>query len=160
MNAKENLLEAVHFGSPQYVPLANEPVWHFFQLDGNFRPESWTDGWGIGWEVGLEGTVPFPKGNPLRSMDGFSDYRMPNPDDLVLPEEMKHELSNIVRGEQLVCGRLNYLLVERAWAIMGMERFLTAMLTDPEEMHALCHGIADYARRVFDRYLDLGFVTE
>ena len=37
MNPKENSLEAIRFGKPQYVPLANEPVWHDFQLDGNFR---------------------------------------------------------------------------------------------------------------------------
>ena len=159
MNAKENFLEAVRFGSPEYVPLANEPIWHSFQFDGNFRLESWTDAWGIGWEVGLEGTVPFPKGNPLPSMDRFSDYRMPNPDDLLLTAEMKSGLSNVDRGKQLVCGRLTYLLFERAWAIMGMEGFLTAMLTHPEETHALCHGIADYARRVFDRYLELGVDT-
>lgn len=156
MNPKENFLEAVHFGQPEYVPLTNEPIWYTFQLDGNFRRETWTDSWGVEWEVGLEGTVPFPKGSPLPSLDGLDDFRMPDPGDLVLTEAMESELSNVDRGKTLVCGTLTYLLFERAWAIMGMEGFLTGLLTHPKEAHSFCHGIADYARRVFDRYLELG----
>jgi uroporphyrinogen decarboxylase len=53
-------------------------------------------------------------------------------------------------------GRLTYLLFERAWAVMGMENFLVAMITHPRAMHEFLHRIADYARRVFDRYLELG----
>ena len=156
MNPKENFLEAVRFGSPAYVPRTSEAIWHTLLLDGNFRLESWRDDWGIDWKVGLAGTVPFPKGNPLPSLDRLDDYHMPDPDDLVLTEQAKSGLSHVDRGERLVCGHLFYLLFERAWPIMGMEGFLTALHTHPEEAHALCHGIADYARRVFDRYLELG----
>ena len=82
MNPKDNYLEAVYFGSPAYVPRTNEAIWYTFQFDGNFRQESWVDDWGIEWKVGLEGTVPFPKGNPLPSLDHLDDYHIPNPDDL------------------------------------------------------------------------------
>ena len=156
MNPKENFLEAVRFGSPAYVPRTNEAIWHTLLLDGNFRLESWRDDWGIDWKVGLAGTVPFPKGNPLPSLDRLDDYHMPDPDDLVLTEQARSGLAHVDRGERLVSGHLFYLLFERAWPIMGMEGFLTALHTHPEEAHALCHGIADYARRVFDRYLELG----
>ena len=52
MNAKENWMEAVHFGAPERVPLGNEPIWHSFELEGNFHQGSWTDRWGVRWEVG------------------------------------------------------------------------------------------------------------
>lgn len=156
MNAKENFLEAIRFANPEYVPLTNEEVWHGFQFEGNFRCETWTDSWQIRWEVGLAGTVPFPKGYPLASLDRLDDYRMPDPDDLVFTDEMQSALRNVDRGERLVCGHLNYLLFERAWSVMGMEGFLTALLTHPREARVFCHGIADYARGVFDRYLELG----
>jgi uroporphyrinogen decarboxylase len=156
MNSRENFLEAVRFGSPDYVPLTNEPLWHTFQFDGNFRSETWTDSWGVGWEVALQGTVPFPKGHPLPDLERLADYRMPDPSDLVFTEEMKSALSRVDRGEKLMCGSLTYLLFERAWAIMGMEGFLTALITHPAEARAFCHGIATYARGVFDRYLELG----
>jgi uroporphyrinogen decarboxylase len=156
VNAKENYLAAVRHAGPERVPLTNEPIWHTFQLEGNFCRANWTDGWGVGWEVGLEGTVPFPKGNPLPSLDRLADYRMPDPGDLVLTDEMRAELDAVDGGTTLVCGQLTYLLFERAWAIMGMDGFLTALMTHPDEAHAFCHGLADYARRVFDRYLELG----
>jgi uroporphyrinogen decarboxylase len=156
VNPKENLLEAVRFGSPEYVPLACEPVWHGFQLEGNFRMADWTDLWGVRWEVGIEGTVPFPKGNPLPDLDRLADYRFPSPSELVLTEEMRAGLAAVDRGERLVCGSLTYLLFERAWAIMGMENFLMALVTHPREAHAFLHGIAHFARGVFDRYLELG----
>lgn len=156
MNAKENYLEAIRFGRPEWVPLGHGGVWHSLQFDGNFRMANWTDAWGIGWEVGLEGTVPFPKGNPLPSLDQLADYRWPNAGDLVFSEQQKHDLASVDRSQKLVMGNLTYLLFERAWAVMGMEDFLVAMITHPREMHEFLHGVADYARRVFDRYLELG----
>jgi uroporphyrinogen decarboxylase len=155
MSPKENLLAAVRFENPEYVPLGNEAVWHAFQFEGNFRLENWTDQWGVQWEIGIEGTVPFPKGNPLPSLDRLADYKPPGPGDLVLTEEAKAALARLDRGEKLVAGFLTYLLFERAWAIMGMDNFLVSLITHPEEAHQFLHIIADYARRVFDRYLEL-----
>lgn len=156
MNSKENFLAAIRFQSPEYVPLGNEPIYHSFQFEGNFRMADWVDRWGVRWEVGLANTVPFPKGNPLPSLDRLSDYRFPDPDGLVFTAEMKLALEKVDRGRQLVKGELTYLLFERAWAIMGMENFLMALVTYPAEMHTFLHSIAAYARRVFDRYLELG----
>lgn len=156
MNAKDNYLAAIRFDSPDHVPLGREPVWHGLQLAGNFRMENWTDSWGIGWEIGIEGTVPFPRGNPLNTLDRLADYRFPDPDDLVYTDEMRSALAQVDRSERLVMGQLTYLLFERAWAVMGMDNFLVALHTHPDEAHAFLHGIADFARRVFDRYLELG----
>ena len=156
MNLRENYLEAVRFGRPDHVPLANEPIFHSFELEGNFRIENWTDLWGVRWEVGLEGTVPFPKGNPLPSLDRLPDYTFPDSSRLVLTDDMRERLRAVDRGERLVVGHLMYLLFERAWAIMGMDNFLVALITHPREVHAFLHGIATFARDVFDRYLELG----
>ena len=156
LTPKQNFLEAIRFGKPDYVPLGNEPIWHGFQLDGNYKQENWTDSWGIRWVIGLEGTVPFSRGNPLPSLDRLADYRFPDPADLVFTEQMKTDLAAARRDEKLVTGALTHLVFERAWAVMGMESFLTAMITHPKECHVFLHAIADYARRVFDRYLELG----
>jgi uroporphyrinogen decarboxylase len=156
MNLRENYLEAVHFGRPDHVPLANEPISHSFEFEGNFRMDDWTDLWGVRWEVGLEGTVPFPKGNPLPSLDRLPDFRFPDPDQLAFTDDMRGKLQTVDRGERLVVGHLMYLLFERAWAIMGMDGFLVALITHPREAHAFLHGIATFARGIFDRYLELG----
>ena len=156
MNLKENYLEAIRFGRPDHVPLGNEPLFHSVELAGNFRMDDWTDLWGVRWEVGLENTVPFPKGNPLPSLDRLQDFRFPDPDQLVLSEGMREGLRAVDHGERLVIGGLTYLLFERAWAIMGMDNFLMALVTHPHESHAFLHGLATFARGVFDRYLELG----
>jgi uroporphyrinogen decarboxylase len=156
MNDKENLLEAIRFGHPHHVPLGNEPVRYIFAFEGNLKWETWTDHWGVGWEVGIEGTVPFPKRNPLPSLDVLDDFRFPSPGDLVFTDELAGQLRSIDRSGTVVIGALYYLLFERAWAVMGMENFMTGLMTHPEEMHVFLHRIAHYARDVFDRYLELG----
>lgn len=156
LNPRENLLEAIRFGRPEYVPLACEPIWHGLDLQGNFRMADWTDLWGVQWRIGIEGTVPFPKGNPLPSLDRLDEFRFPRPSELILTDEMRDGLKQLDRDQRLVIGNLTYLLFERAWAIMGMENFLTALITHPSEMHVFLHGIAGFARGVFDRYLELG----
>ena len=69
---------------------------------------------------------------------------------------MAADLDAVDRTETLVCGGLVYLLFERAWSVMGMNEFLIALHTHPAEAHEFLHGIAAYARGVFDRYLELG----
>jgi uroporphyrinogen decarboxylase len=156
MSPKENYLAAIGFDRPDYVPLGSEAVLHAFQFEGNFYKGDWTDLWGVGWQVGLEGTVPFPKGNPLPSLDALDRYRFPDPSDLEFTDELEARLAGVDRGAVLVVGELDYLLFERAWAVMGMDNFLVSLLTHPAEARAFLHGIATYARGVFDRYLDLG----
>ncbi|MCL4507035.1 MAG: hypothetical protein M1434_03405 [Chloroflexi bacterium] len=156
MNAKENYLAAITFREPEYVPLGNEPVWHTFQFEGNFRQATWTDHWGVDWEVGLADTVPFPRGNPLPGLERLDDYQFPDPNQLQYTDEMKDALQDVDHGAQLVKGELTYLLFERAWAITGMENLMMGFVSHPAEMHRFLHGIAGYARAVFDRYLGLG----
>jgi uroporphyrinogen decarboxylase len=153
---KDNYLAAIAFDGPEYVPRGNEAFLAGFQFAGNYRGDDWTDLWGVAWEVGLADTVPFPRGNPLPSLDRLADYRFPSPDDLGMSEEMKRRLARIDRGEKLIIGQLTYLLFERAWAVMGMENFLASLATHPKESRAFLHGIASFARGVFDRYLEMG----
>ena len=156
MSPKENYLAAIRFDRPEYVPLGSEHISHAFQFEGNFLKDDWTDLWGVRWEVGLPDTVPFPKGNPLPSLDRLDDFRFPSPDELVFTEDLQEALARVDRGAMLVIGELTYLLFERAWAVTGMDNFLAALITHPAEAHAFLHSIAVYARGVFDRYLELG----
>ena len=35
LSPKENLLEAISFGNPDYVPMDCEGIWHGFQFESN-----------------------------------------------------------------------------------------------------------------------------
>lgn len=156
MNAKENYLEAIYFGNPRYVPLACEPIWFGFSFEDLFKMGNWTDRWGVRWQTERKDMVPFPKGHPLQDIRRLDEYKFPDPDSFVLSEEVRELLPKIDRSKTLVMGNLVYFLYERAWALMGMENFMISLIEYPDEMHALLHQIAHFARGIFDRYLELG----
>ena len=156
MDPKENFLRAIYYDNPAYVPHSGEDFQVTVAFDGNFRRENWSDAWGVGWRVTLREFVPFPKVNPLPSLERLEDYTFPDPDALTMGEEMRATLARPDRERLFITGQLYYLLFERAWALMGMEAFLMAFYTHPEEMQALLSRITDYNIRVFDRYLELG----
>lgn len=156
MDPKENFLRAISYDGPSYVPHPEEGFQVTVRFDGNFRRENWTDAWGVGWRVTLADFVPFPKVNPLPSLERLGDFRFPDPSDLVIGQEMQVVLDGPGRDRLFVTGGLFYLLFERAWALMGMEAFLMSFHTHPREMHELLGRITDYDIQVFDRYLELG----
>jgi uroporphyrinogen decarboxylase len=156
MKAKENLLRAIYFEGPEYVPRTNENVCLSFQFEGNFRSETWTDKWGVQWVTTRSDMVPFPKGNPLPSLEHLDDYVFPEPDSLQFTDENESFLNQVDRDKHLVFGTLTYFLFERAWALMGMDNFLKSFFTHPKEMKQLLHRIADFNIGIFERYLELG----
>ena len=87
MDAKENLLRAIHYDNPAYVPRSDEALFAGLQLKGNFRHGNWVDAWGVRWEATLAQFVPFPKGNPLPSLDLLDAYRLPDPAALLADDE-------------------------------------------------------------------------
>ncbi len=156
LQSKENFLEAIKFGKPEYIPMECEQVIYSFSFEDIVKMESYTDRWGVKWEVGLKETVPFPKGNPLKDILKLDDYKFPNPDGLELSEKVKQELAQVDREQKLVFGNMSYLLFERVWSLMGMDNFFITLLEYPDKVHYLLHQIAIYARKVFERYIDLG----
>ena len=88
-----------------------------------------------------------------RQLDG---YKFPDPNGLVINPDMLEQLKTIDRNNVLVSGSLVYLCFERAWALMGMDNFLAAIIEFPDEVHYILHESAKYAKGVFDRYLEIG----
>ncbi len=156
MDPKENLLRAIHYDSPAYVPYPDEGIQVSVQFEGNFRLADWNDAWGVGWRMTLKEFVPFPKVNPLPSLTRLADFKFPDPGALTIGEEMRAVLQRPDRERLFITGMLTYFLFERAWALMGMEECLMAFYTHPAEMHELLGRIADYNIKVFERYLELG----
>jgi uroporphyrinogen decarboxylase len=119
--------------------------------------ENWTDRFGIKWEMAMEDTVPFPKHNPLSDIERqLDEYSFPDPFGLAMNPDELSRYKKINRDKYLVAGSLTYFCFERAWALMGMENFLIAIIEFPEQVRFLLYEIAKYARGVFDRYLEIG----
>ncbi|MBM3501877.1 MAG: hypothetical protein FJX74_24755 [Armatimonadetes bacterium] len=158
MTPKENLLRAIRYDTPDYVPRGNEPVMGGVQYAGNFRLECWTDAWGTTWETTRSDMVPFPKGYPLEDLRRLDAYRPPDPHALFdADESLPARVAAIPdREAKLIFGQQTYFLFERAWALTGMETFMAAFHERPEELQELLRIITDYNLAIFERYLDLG----
>lgn len=158
MDPLENLLRAIRFDEPEYVPRANEGLMGGVAYEGNFRIATWTDHWGVGWETTRGDMVPFPKSNPLRELERIADFEPPDPNALIDADMGLAERVEQTRdgGRRLVFGQQTYLLFERAWALCGMESFLAGILEAPELIRELLRKIADYNIAVFQRYAELG----
>ena len=157
LNAKENYIEAIKYGNPEYVPMGCEHIGHGISFEDILKFENWTDRFGITWEMGLKDTVPFPKGNPLADIEKhLADYKFPDPNGLVMNPGTLDYLKTIDRSTTLVTGSMFYFCFERAWALMGLENFLAAIIEFPGEVRYILHELAKYARGVFDRYLEMG----
>ncbi|MCL2772215.1 MAG: hypothetical protein FWD71_02600 [Oscillospiraceae bacterium] len=157
LSIKENYLEAVRYGNPEYVPMTCDPVWYGISFDDILKLENWTDRFGVKWEMGMEGVVPFPKGNPLADIERqLEQYKFPDPDGLMMNPDVLDRLKTVDRNNVLVIGNMTYLCFERAWALMGMDNFLAAIIEFPDEVHYILHELARYAKGVFDRYLEMG----
>ena len=157
LSAKENYLEAVKYGNPEYVPLACEPLWHGISFTDIIRLENWTDRFGVKWEMAAADTVPFPKGNPLADIKRQLEvFKFPDPNGLAMDPDALEYIKSLDRDTVLISGGLTYFCFERAWALMGMENFFAALFEFPGEVHYMLHELAKYARGVFDRYLEMG----
>ena len=157
LSAKENYIEAVRYGNPEYVPLGCEAIWHGISFNDMLKFEDWTDRFGVKWEMAEADTVPFPKGNPLAELERQLDgYKFPDPNGLVMSTNAMERIKTIDRDNILVSGGMCYFCFERAWALMGMDTFFTAIIEFPDEVRYVLHELAKYARGVFDRYLEMG----
>ena len=158
LNAKRNWLRAIRCDGPAYVPRGNEGVVAGVQVAGNFRVACWTDAWGVRWETTRDDMVPFPKGHPLPDVRRVDEFVVPDAHALFDADpSLAQQLAQIPdREEKLVFGQLTYLLFERAWAVTGLENFLTAMYDYPCELRELLRRITDFNLAVFERYAALG----
>jgi uroporphyrinogen decarboxylase len=158
MTAKENLLRAIRYEDPEYVPRGNEPVWAGVQYAGNFRVACWTDAWGTRWETTRDDMVPFAKGYPLPDLRRVDEFRVPDPHAIFDADTTLAEQIACIpdREGKLVFGQQTYFLFERAWALTGMETFMAAFHEHPEELRELLRRITDYNIAVFERYIELG----
>ena len=157
LTARENYLQAISFGQPEYMPRGEEDLFYSIHVQDIMSKKSFTDEWQVSWIQELPETSPFPTRCPLASLDRLSDYTFPNPDQLFDKfGEEKQRIRSAKEQGRIVTGNYFYFLYERAWALMGMENFLIALLSEPDAVRQLLHEIARYSRRVFENFLELG----
>lgn len=111
------------------------------------------DNWGVGWKVNPNGV--WPAVHPLENVDSLEDFRPPDPG---VPGLFDHFLEKLPEKRQYlyIVGLQHILLFERAWTLVGYERFMEKVVTDTEYIERLLDMITEYNIGLARRFIELG----
>lgn len=157
MNPKENCLEVINWGKPEYVPMTNE-AYHFCRMATGMADQPWTGGtdpFGINWVATPEGAIPEPN---KFLFDDIADWRkhvvFPDPNKMDFESCAKIDLETADRSARLI-NVLNVAgLFERLVAFMGFENALCSFLENPEDCTDFFYAMAQYKIKCLNRVID------
>ena len=158
MTPKQNFLETVKWGHPEYLATNLDGL--FLMLDpltGTYDEEM-KDEWGCQWGYGIKEYNPFPC--ILPGHDVITDIENWK-EQVTVPNVEKIDFSQVkeiaagVDREQYLVGMSNSCgLFERSHALMGFENSLMCMLTDPDEYAELLDCVLEfkkaYAKKLYE----------
>jgi len=174
MNPRENILRTINFNHPARVPGNIPGVWLAYRGCGHeaFDPNKgflddrghqvptgtrWNDLWGTGWHKESDGWMGYPEQCPLRDLTAaLPSYRWPDPNDERLLANLATKAQTCDRSKEFLCCNSGNTLWERAYMLVGMENLMCALLTEPQAVRDLLHGIMDFQLGMARHYLDLG----
>jgi len=158
MEPKENFLRAVKRNHPKWVPNGYENVITVYPPIVERPAKAGKDDFGVLWALKEDaegGTYPAPNGNLMNTIDEWREKLiLPNVDSYDW-DSLKKQVESIDRSKFVIQGFVEMGLFERSYLLLGMEEALITYLTDPEEMKAMLHEIADYKIRFITKYYEV-----
>lgn len=128
----------------------------FHGLEEEVEPGHWRDGWGIVWDTrGLHGEGEW--GRPVNCAlpePTLKGYTFPDPPG---EEAFAHYEMQLAQYRETFTIANEGHLFEVAWALRGMENFLTDLSVNPGFVEDLLDGITDYYLALIDRSIDYDF---
>ena len=122
----------------------------FHGLEDEVKPGLWRDGWGVIWDTrGLYGEGEW--GRPVNCVlpePMLANYTFPDPPS---PEDFRHYPQFVEGNREYFRVGLEGHLFEVAWALRGMENFLTDMIWNPGFVDDLMEGITEYYLALIDQ---------
>jgi uroporphyrinogen decarboxylase len=167
MNAKENALHIIHFGSPERITTA--PPTHTVEYlganhegytgGGHHVPVGtwWIDVWGTGWHRELDGVMGFPRFHPLNDLvKSLKTYSWPDPDDPRICGKIYNKVDSWDRESTFLNGSHRETLWEKGYMLVGMEELMCAFYTEPEAVRELLHRVMNFQISIAKHYLAVG----
>lgn len=156
---KQNVLETIHGGSPEYVPLTFEAIHiggFFAGLDQPGQPGN--DAFGVPWQVTKEGAIPQPgyvlfdditqwkKHVVFPDLDAMDFRAMAAAERDAFPQpDRNQKLFSLITA----CGPF-----ERLVAFMGFENALCALMLEPDECMNFFEAVSDYKVALTGKLID------
>ncbi len=160
MDPKTNLLRAVAYAGPEYVPWAGEGVLRLVDHVGRKPPRSGQDAWGVTWAPlpasykagGDEPAESYPVAPAAASAAALLDRSFPQ----VGPTLFAGLAEGIDRAATLVVGQHGAGLYDRFAQLLGMPVALTALAREEEASAAMIARLAEYHIAIATGYLAAG----
>jgi uroporphyrinogen decarboxylase len=106
----------------------------------------YTDEFGVQWDRSQDPDIGLPK--PCVTPENLDDFQWPDPHIDIRFEHLKANLAKYPDKFHLM--RIDFSLYERAWALRGLEDFLTDMVLNRSFAEALLHRILEFNLKVID----------
>ncbi len=111
------------------------------------KPDIWQDQFGVLWDRRIDKDIGVVC-NTKVTKDNFMDFHFPDADDPSRFIRYKPAIEN--NKDSFFVVDLGWTLFERAWTLMGMENFLTAMVIDKPFAHGLLEKITEWNLTMID----------
>ncbi len=157
MNPKANLVKTLAHEEPEWVPtpMVDESMTVVTHDLEEYPAGGGCDDWGVKWKQGEEESgAGIPVTHPIKKPEDIESYPFPNPEEQGLMDPALEAMSEIDRKRTLVFGDNGWGLFERAWILVGMDRFLIWMYREPEAVEKLLDKIAEVKLGITGRLID------
>jgi uroporphyrinogen decarboxylase len=171
LSPKTNLLRAIHHEDPHHVPYAGEGAYRLVDHYGRKPPREGLDEWGVRWaplpatyvasrtgsaeRAGGAGEPldSFPAAPRAASAAELQRLAFPDSGDPCLFAGL---LEGVDGAQTLAIGQHPAGILDRFLLLLGMQRGLTALLTEPEASGQALERIADYHADLARGYIAAG----
>lgn len=156
MNPKTNLLKTLARRESEWVPTpmvdgSMTVVTHGLE---EYPSSGGLDDWGVKWKQGEEESgAGMPVTHPIQKPEKIESYPFPDPEAPDLMNPALETISSIDRDRTVVFGDNGWGLFERAWILVGMDRFLMWMYREPEAVKSLLDKIAEVKLGITERLI-------
>ncbi len=162
MTPKENYMEAMTFGKPEYVPYTTDVINmvgfapnNYFEAPVQMGPAGIgkvsKDAFGVEWTATVDGMIPI---NDHFMLDDVTKWKevvtIPNVDDFPWEQSAQKELAMADPNKVNYCP-INNGLFDRLMACMGFNEGLCALYEEPEACAEFFEAVADYKIAYIDK---------
>lgn len=148
LTPKENLLEAINCGNPEYIPLASEAIQFVGMIPANILEcalASGTDVFGVPWVDCKEGVMVKPGFRLFTDICEWRDYvKIPDLSKIDWEGFAAQEMAAVDRSQKLTSLFCTSGIFVRMANLMGFENALISFAMEPDECKALFDALSDY----------------
>jgi hypothetical protein len=160
-SSKQNLLRAIRHENPHHVPYAGEGSFRLVDCRGRKPPREGIDEWGVGWAP-LPETYAAGAGEPLHSYPvapraaSAAELRTVSFPDARDPSLFTNLLDGVDLAGTLAIGQHPAGILDRFLLLLGMQRGLTALLSEPQASREALERIATHHADLACGYIAAG----